>query len=63
MRIYCNSQGTQSRDPSVIKHNGKYYWTYAADNKIYVMSESACNKYIFGKFTSGFNVYAYKYDK
>ena len=33
------------------------------DNKIYVMSESACNKYIFGKFTSGFNVYAYKYDK
>ncbi len=33
------------------------------DNKIYVMNESACNKYIFGKFTTGLNVYAYKYDK
>lgn len=33
------------------------------DGKIYVMNESACNKYIFGKFTSGFWVYAYEYKK
>ncbi|MBQ7323922.1 MAG: hypothetical protein IJW96_05095 [Clostridia bacterium] len=31
------------------------------DGKIYIMNESACNKYIFGKFTTGYNVYAYKY--
>ena len=31
------------------------------DGKIYVMNESACNKYIFGKFTSGYNLYAYQY--
>ncbi len=31
------------------------------DGKIYIMNESACNKYIFGKFTSGYTVYAYKY--
>ena len=31
------------------------------DGKIYIMNESACNKYIFGKFTSGYHVYAYKY--
>ena len=37
MKIFCNSQGTQSRDPSVIKHNGKYYWTYAYENKLYIM--------------------------
>ncbi len=33
------------------------------DGEIYVMSESACNKYIFGKFTSGYDVYAYAYEK
>lgn len=31
------------------------------DGKIYVFNESACNKYIFGKFTTGFNLYAYDY--
>ncbi len=31
------------------------------DGKIYIMSESASNKYIFGKLTSGNNVYAYQY--
>lgn len=31
------------------------------DGKIYIMNESACNKYIFGKFTSGYHIYAYKY--
>lgn len=31
------------------------------DGKIYVMNESACNKYIFGKITTGYNVYAYDY--
>ena len=33
------------------------------DGKIYVMNESACNKYIFGKITTGYNVYAYNYKK
>lgn len=33
------------------------------DGKIYVLNESACNKYIFGKITTGFNVYAYNYKK
>ncbi len=32
------------------------------DGKIYILSESACNKYIFGKFTSGYDVHAYKYE-
>ncbi len=40
MKIICNSRGTQSRDPSVVKHNGKYYWTYAFEDKLYTM-ESA----------------------
>ena len=31
------------------------------DGKIYIMNESACNKYIFGKFTSGYKIYAYPY--
>ena len=31
------------------------------DGKIYIMNESACNKYIFGKLTSGLKVYAYPY--
>lgn len=31
------------------------------DGKIYVFNESACDKYIFGKFTTGFNLYAYDY--
>ena len=31
------------------------------DGKIVVFCESACNKYIFGKITTGFNVYALKY--
>ena len=31
------------------------------NGKIYIMNESACNKYIFGKFTSGRNIYAYSY--
>ena len=31
------------------------------DGKIYIMNESACNKYIFGKFTYGYHVYAFKY--
>lgn len=33
------------------------------DGKIYVMNESACNKYIFGKITTGYNIYAYNYKK
>lgn len=33
------------------------------DGKIYVMNESACNKYIFGKFTTGLHVRAYEYKK
>ena len=31
------------------------------DGKIVVFCESACNKYVFGKLTTGFDVYAYKY--
>lgn len=31
------------------------------NGKIYILNESACNKYIFGKFTSGYNLYAYQY--
>ena len=33
------------------------------NGKIYVMNESACNKYIFGKITTGRKVYAYNYRK
>ena len=33
------------------------------DGKIFVMNESACAKYIFGRFTSGNYVHAYKIDK
>lgn len=36
MKIFCHSQGTQSRDPALTKHNGKYYWTYAVDSKLYI---------------------------
>lgn len=32
------------------------------DGKIYIMNESACMKYLFGKLTSGANVYGYKYE-
>lgn len=31
------------------------------DGKIYIMNESACNKYIFGKITTGRKIYAYNY--
>ncbi|MBQ8343145.1 MAG: hypothetical protein IJY21_03450 [Clostridia bacterium] len=31
------------------------------NGKIYIMNESACNKYIFGKLTSGRKIYAYPY--
>lgn len=37
MKILCNSQGTQSRDPALTKHNGKYYWTYAFESRLYIM--------------------------
>lgn len=30
------------------------------DGEVYVMCESACNKYIFGKFTRGWQVFAYE---
>ena len=33
------------------------------NGKFYVMNESACNKYIFGKFTTGLWLYAYEYAK
>jgi hypothetical protein len=33
------------------------------DGKIIVFCESACNKYMFGKLTTGFNTYGYKYEK
>lgn len=36
----------------IVYHNGK----------IMIMNESACNKYIFGKFTSGNYLYGYYYD-
>lgn len=32
------------------------------DGKIYILTESASNKYIFGKITTGYNVYAYPYE-
>ena len=32
------------------------------NGKIYIMNESACNKYIFGNLTSGRKVYAYPYE-
>lgn len=31
------------------------------DGKIYIMNESACNKYVFGKITTGTDIYAYNY--
>ena len=49
MKIFCNSQGTQSRDPSVIKHNGKYYWTYAYENKLYIMEADTVDGFAHGE--------------
>ncbi len=31
------------------------------DGKLWIMNESACNKYIFGKITTGFNVRSFEY--
>lgn len=36
MKILCNCSGTESRDPALIKHNGKYYWTCSINDRIYV---------------------------
>lgn len=36
MKILRDSRGTESRDPSLIKHNGKYYWTCSVEDSIYV---------------------------
>lgn len=33
------------------------------DGKIIVFCESACNKYIFGKLTTGFSTYGYRYEQ
>ena len=49
MKIFSNSQGTQSRDPSVIKHNGKYYWTYAVENKLYIMESDSVDGFSSGE--------------
>lgn len=49
MKIFCNSQGTQSRDPSVVKHNGKYYWTYAYENKLYIMEADTVEDFASGE--------------
>ena len=35
---------------------------YMGDGEVYVMTESACTKYIFGNFTSGRRVYSYELD-
>ena len=40
MKILCHSQGTQSRDPFITKQNGKYYWLYAHESRLYIV-ESA----------------------
>lgn len=37
MKILCHSQGTQSRDPAISKHNGKYYWLYAHESCLYIV--------------------------
>ena len=37
MKILCHSQGTQSRDPAISKHNGKYYWLYAHESCLYII--------------------------
>ena len=49
MKIFCNSQGTQSRDPSVVKHNGKYYWTYAYENRLYIMEAATIDGFAHGE--------------
>ena len=33
------------------------------DGRVYVLCESACNKYIFGKFIRGYQVYSYAFDE
>ena len=33
------------------------------DGRVYVMCESACNKYIFGKFIRGYQVFSYSADE
>ena len=49
MKIFCNSQGTQSRDPNVVKHNGKYYWTYAHENRLYIMEGNSIDDFEHGE--------------
>ena len=40
-----------------------YFEGANGEGRIVVFCESACNKYIFGKLTTGFNVFGYKYEK
>lgn len=41
MKIFCNSQGTKSRDPHVTKYNNRYYWTYVEANQIYIVESDS----------------------
>lgn len=45
MKILCNSQGTQSRDPALTKHNGKYYWTYAFEDRLYIIESDSIESF------------------
>ena len=49
MKIICNSQGTQSRDPALTKHNGKYYWTYAFESRLYIMEADSIDGFMTGE--------------
>lgn len=49
MKILCHSRGTQSRDPALTKHNGKYYWIYAVDSKLYIMESDSIDGFETGK--------------
>ena len=51
MKILCHSQGTQSRDPAITKINGKYYWLYAHESRLYIIKADSIEDFETAKAT------------
>jgi GH43 family beta-xylosidase len=49
MKILCNSQGTQSRDPALTKIGGKYYWLYAHESRLYIVESDTVEGFANGE--------------
>ena len=63
MKILCNSQGTQSRDPAVTKYQGKYYWIYASESKLYIISADKVDDFVSYSFKPQLKTLGPKYGK